>query len=153
MAQTLKNPPAMRETWFRSLGWEDPLGKGMVTHSSILAPTIRTSEVILVRLLANGHLSMMCVHTNAHTEIFTSVESCKVSFPEPTFISINKMHPFYRKMGEFAPECVRLLNFILYWSTDDEQRCNSFRCAAEGLSHACRPSILSPSSPPPQASI
>ena len=33
----VKNPPAMRETWLQSLGWEDPLGKGMATHSSILA--------------------------------------------------------------------------------------------------------------------
>ena len=32
-----KNPPAMQETWVRSLGWEDPLEKGMATHSSILA--------------------------------------------------------------------------------------------------------------------
>ena len=37
MAQLVKNPPAMRETWVRSLGWEDPLEKGMATHSSILA--------------------------------------------------------------------------------------------------------------------
>ena len=35
--QLLKNPPAMRETWVRSLGWEDPLEKGKATHSSILA--------------------------------------------------------------------------------------------------------------------
>ena len=32
-----KNPPAMRETWVRSLGWEDPLEKRKATHSSILA--------------------------------------------------------------------------------------------------------------------
>ena len=37
MAQTVKNPPAMWETWVRSLGWDDPLEEGMVTHSSILA--------------------------------------------------------------------------------------------------------------------
>ena len=37
MAQTVKNPPAMWETWVRSLGQEDPLEKGMATHSSILA--------------------------------------------------------------------------------------------------------------------
>ena len=36
MAQTVKNLPAMRETQVRSLGWEDPLEKGMATHSSIL---------------------------------------------------------------------------------------------------------------------
>ena len=33
----VKNPPAMRETWVRSLGWEGPLEKGKATHSSILA--------------------------------------------------------------------------------------------------------------------
>ena len=37
LAQTVKNLPAMRETWVRSLGWEDPLEEGMATHSSILA--------------------------------------------------------------------------------------------------------------------
>ena len=36
-AQTVKNPPAMRETRARSLGWENPLEKGMATQSSILA--------------------------------------------------------------------------------------------------------------------
>ena len=37
VAQLVKNPPAMQETWLRSLGWEDPLEKGKGTHSSILA--------------------------------------------------------------------------------------------------------------------
>ena len=37
MAQTVKNPPAMWETWAQSLRWEDPLEKGKATHSSILA--------------------------------------------------------------------------------------------------------------------
>ena len=37
MAQTVKDPLAMQETWARSLGWEDPLEEGMATHSSILA--------------------------------------------------------------------------------------------------------------------
>ena len=37
MAQTVKNLPTMWETWVRSLGQEDPLEKGMATHSSILA--------------------------------------------------------------------------------------------------------------------
>ena len=37
MAQMVKNPPAMRESWVQSLGLEDPLEKGMATHSSILA--------------------------------------------------------------------------------------------------------------------
>ena len=37
VAQTVKNLPAMQETWVRSLGQEDLLEKGMATHSSILA--------------------------------------------------------------------------------------------------------------------
>ena len=37
VAQMVKNPPAMWETWVKFLGWEDPLEKGMATHSSILA--------------------------------------------------------------------------------------------------------------------
>ena len=37
VAQLVKNPPAMWETWVQSLGWEDPLENGKATHSSILA--------------------------------------------------------------------------------------------------------------------
>ena len=36
MGQLVKNPPAIRETWIPSLGWEDPLEKETATHSSIL---------------------------------------------------------------------------------------------------------------------
>ena len=37
VSQLVKNLPAMRETWVRSLGWEDPLEKEKASHSSILA--------------------------------------------------------------------------------------------------------------------
>ena len=37
VAQLVKNPPAMWETWIRFLGWEDPLEKGTATHSIIMA--------------------------------------------------------------------------------------------------------------------
>ena len=37
VAQLVKNPPAMWETWVRTLGWDDILKKGKATHSSILA--------------------------------------------------------------------------------------------------------------------
>ena len=37
VAQTVKTLPAVREMWVQSLGWEEPLEKGMATHSSILA--------------------------------------------------------------------------------------------------------------------
>ena len=44
MAQMVKSPPAMLETWLSSLGWEDPLEKGMATHSSILVWRIPWTE-------------------------------------------------------------------------------------------------------------
>ena len=37
IVQLVKNLPAMQESWVRSLGWEDPLEKGIATHSNILA--------------------------------------------------------------------------------------------------------------------
>ena len=37
VAQLVKNPPAMRETWVLSLGWEDPPEKGKATYFSVLA--------------------------------------------------------------------------------------------------------------------
>ena len=45
MAQLVKNPPAMQETRVRSVGWEDPLKKGMATHPSILAWRIPLQKV------------------------------------------------------------------------------------------------------------
>ena len=44
MAQTVKSPPAMQENWVQSLGWDDPLEKGMATSSSILAWSIPWTE-------------------------------------------------------------------------------------------------------------
>ena len=45
----MKNPPAMQETWVRSLGQETPLEKGMATHSSVLAWRIPwTEELVMV---------------------------------------------------------------------------------------------------------
>ena len=44
MAQTVKNLPAIQETQVQSLGWEDPLEKGMATHSSILAWKVPWTE-------------------------------------------------------------------------------------------------------------
>ena len=44
MAQMVKNPPAMQEVQVQSLDWEDPLEKGMATHSRILAWIIPWTE-------------------------------------------------------------------------------------------------------------
>jgi len=42
--QMVKNPPAMQETWIRSLGQKEPLEKGMATHSNILSWRIPWTE-------------------------------------------------------------------------------------------------------------
>ena len=44
MAQCIKNPPAMQETWIQYLGWEDSLEEEMATHSSLLAWKISWTE-------------------------------------------------------------------------------------------------------------
>ena len=44
VAQLVKNPPAMRETWVRSVGGEDPLEEGKATHCGVLACRIRWTE-------------------------------------------------------------------------------------------------------------
>ena len=46
VAQLVKNPPAMRETWVRSLGWEGPLEKGKTTLSGILAWRMPWSVIV-----------------------------------------------------------------------------------------------------------
>jgi len=53
-----KNPPAMQETPVQSLGWEDPLEKGMATYSSILAwriPQIETGSLQSMGSQRVGH--------------------------------------------------------------------------------------------------
>ena len=56
MAQQIKNPPAMQETWVQSLSWEDPLEEGMATHSSILAWRLPMDRETIVHGVAkSGH--------------------------------------------------------------------------------------------------
>ena len=74
VVEMVKNLPAMQETWVQSLGWDDPLEKGMATHSSILAWRIPWEE-------ERGRLqSMGCkqpdtierrthTHTHTHTHV------------------------------------------------------------------------------------
>ena len=64
VAQLVKNAPAMRETWIPSLGWEDPLEKGSVTHSSILAWRISWT-VCIVRGVATSKTRLSDFHFNS----------------------------------------------------------------------------------------
>ena len=81
MAQLLKNPPALRETWVRSLGWEDPLEKGKAIHSSILAwriPGVTKSQTHLsnfyfMNLVTVLHTSF-CVNLSIPLGIYLNVK-------------------------------------------------------------------------------
>ena len=71
MAQTVKNLPAMRETWFQSLSQEDPLEKGMATHSNTLAWRIPWIEepgglqsMGLQRVRHNGATNTITIYNN-----------------------------------------------------------------------------------------
>ena len=55
VAETVKNLPAMREIWVQSLDWEDPLEKGIATHSSILAWRIPWTEKAGRLYSSRGH--------------------------------------------------------------------------------------------------
>ena len=75
LAQTVKNLPAMRETRVWSLGQEDPLEKGMATHSNILAWRISWTEepggLQFVGLQRVGHDWAARSHTHTHTHSLT----------------------------------------------------------------------------------
>ena len=64
MAQKVKRLPAMQEAWVQSLGQEDPLEKGMATHSSILARKISWTE-------EPGGLQSAGLQRAGHTEQLT----------------------------------------------------------------------------------
>ena len=69
MAQMVKNPPAMQETWVQSLGQEDSLEKGMATHSSILAWRIhgqRSLEGYSLWGLKEPDMTEQLTHTHTH---------------------------------------------------------------------------------------
>ena len=61
MAQTVKNLPAMQETWVWSLGWKAPLKKEMATHSSTLAWRIPWREEAEQRAAGRGGEGNHCM--------------------------------------------------------------------------------------------
>ena len=76
MAQMVKNPPAMKETRIRSLGWEDPLEEEMATHSSILAWRIPWTEEP-VQYMGSQRVGYDCVtnpRPNLKTGSYTHLE-------------------------------------------------------------------------------
>ena len=79
VAHTVKSPPSMRETWVRSLGWEDPLGEGTATplqYSCLENPHGQRSLVVRKGLDTTEQLSARArTHTHTHTHTFTKIET------------------------------------------------------------------------------
>ena len=67
MVQMVKNLPAMRETWVRSPGGEDPLEEGTATHSSILVWRIPWTEEPGRLWSIEMHTTKDTAHVRAHT--------------------------------------------------------------------------------------
>ena len=73
MALLVKNPPAMQETQVPSLGGEDPMEKGMATHSSIIAWKIPWTE-------EPGGLQSIELQSVDMTEQLSTCPSCKIRY-------------------------------------------------------------------------
>ena len=78
VAQMVKNPPARWEMWARSLGWENPLEKGIATHSSILAAKPHGQRSLAgyspwgcKESDTTEHLRHTCAHTHTHMQTHT----------------------------------------------------------------------------------
>ena len=84
VAQLVKNPPAMWETWVRSLGWEDPLEKGEATHSSTLAWRIPWTTVHGVSKshtwLSDFHFNGMACRVARQTDFLVEFWKCSINF-------------------------------------------------------------------------
>ena len=81
VAQSVKNPPAVQETWVQSPGWKDPLEEGMATHSSILSWRIPMDRGSLVGCSPRGHKEsdMTELLSTVHTmEYFSSIKGNEI---------------------------------------------------------------------------
>ena len=74
VAQLVKNLPAEWETWIQSLGWEDPLGKGKASQSSILGQVQCTSQLMgLIKLM---RMLIVMMLRRDHYHCFQRVQRC-----------------------------------------------------------------------------
>ena len=76
MTQTVKNLPAKQDTWFQSLGCEDPLEKGMATHSSIFAWRIPwTEEPGRLQFMGLHRVGYDCAYTYTYIADFRKIQN------------------------------------------------------------------------------
>ena len=112
VAQPIKNPPAMRESSVRSLGWEDPLENGMTTHSSILAWRILWTAQSMGSQRAGQDWASSFHFTSLHSPLllFDLAMLVFVEFPmchAPLVLRLDISYSFWWK-------CSYLLLLVLY---------------------------------------
>ena len=113
VVQKIKNLPAMRKTWVRSLGSEDPLEEGMATHSSILDRRIPWIEEpgAMVHSVANRQTGLNRLGTRAHMGFLKEVKWTGSYFPAllhffffmapitPTYIYLSVVSPCHQDVN------------------------------------------------------
>ena len=109
VAQMVKDPPAMQETWVQSLGWEDPLEEGMATHSNIPAwriPMDREAWRATVHVVTKSwtrlcdsaqHIYKLYIYFEAgiHTYIYIHIYVCSHSLLSNYAIVGNLVFSFF----------------------------------------------------------
>ena len=108
VAQLVKNLPAVQETWVPSLGWEDPLEKGVATHSSILAWRIPWT----VWSVGHKELDTTERSSHSHTQSMSLHKKVCPRFPFPSQLNTwpGSSGPVWMRVGmeEGRVACVRL---------------------------------------------
>ena len=90
VAQLVKNPPAVQETWVWSLGWDDPLEKGKITHSSILAwivPWTIVHGVAKSRTRLRNFQFITCFNPKTALKVRTYILKTVMNRAEAQFVS------------------------------------------------------------------
>ena len=83
--QSVKNLPAMWETWVQSLGWEDPLEEGMATQYSILAwriPMNRGASLVGYSPWGHKESDLTEQQSTAHVVYPKCIQHCKSTIPQ-----------------------------------------------------------------------
>ena len=109
MAQLVKNPPAMRETWLRSLAWEDPTHKGKSTHFSVLAWRIPWTVCIDHGVAESDTTERLSLLPPFFTQHMTKSLFCSSTFPYPfTAESKEKLKSLLMKVKESEKSGLKL---------------------------------------------
>ena len=111
VAQAMKNPSAMWETWVQSVGWKDPLEEGMATHSNILAWRIPMNrEAWRATVHGVGRVRHNWVTKRAHT-VFNGKHNYNKKFGY-YFFKFFFLLPYF-PVWDFSDRFVRLLKFSI----------------------------------------